>query len=291
MIMPMTSYGVSSSVAPLKRVAVRRPTRDADYAAAHWLGAPDALDLDALERDHATFVSLLSSLGVDVEVLDPIAGLADAIFTYDPAFTVPSGVIQLKGAKKARIEEPKALVADLNDLGIPTAGELTGEATADGGDMFWLDDKTVALGRTYRTNAEGERQMREILAKDGVDVISFHMPHALGPEFCLHLMSVVSPIREDLAVVYEREAPVTLLQELQSRGIKFVHVPEEEYLSLGCNVLAVRPGVVVMPSGNPVTKQRMIDAGVEVHEYPAETINRGEGGPTCLTRPLWRSAE
>lgn len=285
----MSDFGVSSSIAPLKRVAVRRPTRDADYQAAHWLGAPDELDLDVLERDHARFVEILESFGVKVEVLPEAPGQADAIFVYDPAFNTPSGVIQLKGAKAARVNEPALLVSDLNAIGVPTVGELTGDATADGGDMFWLDDHTVALGRTYRTNAEGERQLREIFGREGIDVISFHMPHALGPEFCLHLMSVVSPVREDLAVVYEKEAPVTLLQELTSRGMKFVIVPDDEYLTLGCNVLTIRPGVVLMPDTAPETAQRLKNEGVEVHTYPAETINRGEGGPTCLTRPIHRA--
>ena len=284
----MPNFGVSSSVANLRRVAVRPPTRDADYQAAHWLGAPDELDLDQLQADHAKFVELLRELGCEVEVLPEAPGQADACFVYDPAFTTPAGVIQLQGAKEARMKEPSLLAGDLNALGIPTVGVLTGDATSDGGDMFWLDNKTVGLGRTYRTNEEGEKQLRALFAAEGIDVVTFHMPHALGPEFCLHLMSVISPIREDLAVVYEREAPVTLLQELAKRGIKTVSVPDEEYPSLGCNVLAVRPGVAVMPSGNPITAQRLRDAGVEVHEYPAEVINRGEGGPTCLTRPLWR---
>lgn len=284
----MENFGVSSSIANLKRVAVRIPTRDADYAAAHWLGAPDELDLDALERDHKIFVELLRELGCTVEVLPEAPGLADAIFVYDPAFMTPSGVIQLQGAKEARVKEPSLLTGDLNELGIPTVGVLTGGATADGGDMFWLDDKTVALGRTYRTNADGEKQLRAIFGAEGIDVKTFHMPHALGPEYCLHLMSVISPVREDLAVVYSKEAPVTLLQEIAERGIKTVEVPDEEYLSLACNVLAIKPGLVVMPDGNPITAGKLRDAGVEVHTYPSSVINRGEGGPTCLTRPLWR---
>ena len=284
----MENFGVSSSIANLKRVAVRTPTRDADYAAAHWLGAPDELDLDALERDHKIFVELLHELGCTVEVLPEAPGLADAIFVYDPAFMTPSGVIQLQGAKEARVKEPSLLTGDLNGLGIPTVGVLTGGATADGGDMFWLDNKTVALGRTYRTNAEGEKQLRAIFGAEGIDVKTFHMPHALGPEYCLHLMSVISPVREDLAVVYPKEAPVTLLQEIAERGIKTVEVPDEEYLSLACNVLAIKPGLVVMPDGNPITAGKLRDAGVEVHTYPSSVINRGEGGPTCLTRPLWR---
>lgn len=284
----MKNFGVSSSIAHLKRVAVRVPTRDADYQSAHWLGAPEELDLDALERDHKNFVELLRELGSTVEVLPEAPGLADAIFVYDPAFMTPSGVIQLQGAKEARVKEPSLLTGDLNGLGIPTVGVLTGGATADGGDMFWLDDKTVALGRTYRTNAEGEKQLRAIFGAEDIEVKAFHMPHALGPEFCLHLMSVISPVREDLAVVYPKEAPVTLLQEIAERGIKTIEVPDEEYLSLACNVLAIKPGLVVMPDGNPITAGKLREAGVEVHTYPASVINRGEGGPTCLTRPLWR---
>lgn len=284
----MSNFGVSSSVANLKRVAVRPPTRDADYQAAHWLGAPDQLDLDALQADHAAFVELLRELGCEVDVLPEAPGQPDACFVYDPAFTTPSGVIQLQGAKEARVKEPAMLAGDINALGMPTVGVLIGDATADAGDMFWLDNKTVAIGRTYRTNEAGEKQLREIFAAEGIEALAFHMPHAMGPEYCLHLMSVISPIRDDLAVVYEREAPVTLLQELAKRGIKTISVPDEEYMSLACNVLAIRPGVAVMPSGNPITAQLLRDAGVEVHIYKADVINRGEGGPTCLTRPLWR---
>ena len=284
----MSNFGVSSSVANLKRVAVRPPTRDADYQAAHWLGAPDQLDLDALQADHAAFVELLRELGCEVDVLPEAPGQPDACFVYDPAFTTPSGVIQLQGAKEARVKEPAMLAGDINALGMLTVGVLIGDATADAGDMFWLDNKTVAIGRTYRTNEAGEKQLREIFAAEGIEALAFHMPHAMGPEYCLHLMSVISPIRDDLAVVYEREAPVTLLQELAKRGIKTISVPDEEYMSLACNVLAVRPGVAVMPSGNPITAQLLRDAGVEVHIYKADVINRGEGGPTCLTRPLWR---
>jgi N-dimethylarginine dimethylaminohydrolase len=284
----MSKFGVSSSVANLKRVAVRPPTRDADYQAAHWLGAPEQLDLDALQADHAAFVELLRELGCEVDVLPEAPGQPDACFVYDPAFTTPTGVIQLQGAKEARVKEPAMLAGDINALGMPTVGVLIGDATADGGDMFWLDNTTVAIGRTYRTNEAGEKQLREIFMAEGIEVLSFHMPHAMGPEFCLHLMSVISPIRDDLALVYEREAPVTLLQELAKRGIKTISVPDEEYMSLACNVLAIRPGVAVMPSGNPITAQLLRNAGIEVHIYKADVINRGEGGPTCLTRPLWR---
>jgi N-dimethylarginine dimethylaminohydrolase len=278
-------YGVRSMVAPLRRVAVRPPSLRGDYPAAHWA---QPLDLDLLQRQHTAFVALLERLGCRVEILDPAEDMPDAIFTYDPAFVVPSGVIELRGAKAARAGEPPLLATQVQDLGVPLAGRLTAPATADGGDMFWLDDTTLAVGRTYRTNQAAHDQLRAILEPIGVTVESFDMPHDLGPEYCLHLMSVVSPVRENLAVVYERLAPVPLLQALAARGIETVAVPEEDYLSLGCNVLAVAPSVVVMAAGNEATAKALRDHGVEVHTYEASEINKGEGGPTCLTRPILR---
>ena len=280
-----SGYGVNSMVGRLARVAVRPPSPRGDYVVAHWA---EPLDLDLLARQHAEFIALLESLGCGVEVLPAQEDMPDAIFTYDPAFVVPSGVIELRGAKEVRKGEPPLLTVQLEDLGIPVAGRLTAPATADGGDMFWLDATTLAVGRTYRTNQAAHDQLRAILEPIGVAVETFDLPHDMGPEYCLHLMSVVSPVRENLAVVYERLAPVALLQALAARGIETINVPDEDYVSLGCNILAVAPGVVVIAEGNNATIAKLRDHGVEVHTYAASEINKGEGGPTCLTRPLLR---
>ncbi len=281
----MTTYGVNSMVAPLTRVAVRPPSLRGDYAMAHWA---QPLDGELLLEQHAAFVALLERLGCGVEVLPPTDDMPDACFTYDPAFVIPSGVIELRGAKAVRAGEPPLLTADLEALGVPVVGRLSGQATADGGDMFWLDSSTLAVGRSYRTNQAAIDQLRPMLSADGVSIEVFDLPHDLGPEFCLHLMSVISPVREDLAVVFERLAPVALLQALAVRGIDYVCVPDEDYLSLGCNVLTVRPGVVIMAEGNDATAALLRNRGVEVHFYEASEINKGEGGPTCLTRPIKR---
>ena len=264
---------------------MRPPSPRGDYAVAHWA---QPLDLDLLARQHADFVALLERLGCAVEVLPAEESMPDAIFTYDPAFVVPGGVIELRGAKAVRRGEPPLIATQLADLGIPIIGRLTAPATADGGDMLWLDDTTLAVGRTYRTNQAAIDQLSALLAPMGIAVERFDMPHDLGPEFCLHLMSVVSPVRDDLAVVYERLAPVALLEALAVRGISTIPVPEEDYPSLGCNILAVAPGVVVIAEGNDATSRALRDHGVEVHAYAASEINKGEGGPTCLTRPLLR---
>lgn len=282
-------YGVRSSVARLERVAVRRPLTGgpevvAQYEAAHW----QTPDLDRLAAQHAGFVQTLRDLGSEVVELDPVPGLPDAVFVYDPAFVIPSGTVVLQAAKKARIGEGEHLAAGLEHAGVPTIGRLVGDATADAGDMFWLDEDTVAIGRGYRTNQAAIDQMRGILAADGVAVEQFDLPHDLGPEYCLHLMSVISPISEALAVVYERLAPVAMLQSLARRGIEWVTVDDDEYLTLGCNILAVRPGVVVMGQRNVRTADKLREAGVEVHTFDSEQSDKGEGGPTCMTRPIAR---
>jgi N-dimethylarginine dimethylaminohydrolase len=167
-------------------------------------------------------------------------------------------------------------------------GRLTGPATADGGDMFWLDESTLAVGRGYRTNAEAHRQLAALLAPEGVTVERADLPHHLGAAHVMHLMSVVSPVAPDLAVVFEPLAPVPLLELLADRGYRTLPAHPDELDDQGCNVLAVRPGVVVMADSAPRTRSTLEKAGVEVHTYAASQVNKGDGGPTCLTRPLLR---
>ena len=279
-------FGVTSMTAPLRRVAVRPPAAGSAFAAAHWA---QPLDEDLLLDQHAAFTGLLERLGCEVAILPARIDQADSCFVYDPAFVVGDGVIGLRSGKAVRIAEGPALTEELVSLGVPVVGSLTGAATADGGDMFWLDDRTLAIGRSYRTNAAAVDQIRDLLALSGTQVATFDLPHDQGPEWCLHLMSVVSPVRDDLAVVYERLAPVALLQALHDRGVATISVPESDWASLGCNVLTVEPGVVVIASGNDGTAELLADAGCEVHVYAASELTKGEGGPTCLTRPLWRS--
>lgn len=272
-------------VATLQRVAVRAPAPQSDFARAHW-GQP--LDVELLLDQHAMFVGLLQRLECDVVELPPLEGLPDSCFVYDPAFVTGRGVIGLRAAKEVRVGEGERLCADLGAHDVPCIGQLSGSATADGGDMFWLDDTTLAVGRSYRTNTAAVVQLREFLRPEGVTVEVYDVPHDQGPEWCLHLMSLVSPVREDLAVVYERLAPVALLEDLKSRGVELVSVPEEDWLTLGCNVLATSPGVAVIASGNDATAELLASRGCDVHIYQASEITKGEGGPTCLTRPIWR---
>ncbi len=264
---------------------VRTPATRGDWLAAGWRVPATPL----LVSQHQAFAALLTHLGCQVECAPAIDGLVDAVYMYDSAFVIGDGAIVLRSPKPNRFDEAEHAEAALRIAGIPIVGRLTGDARCDGGDLMWLDDQTLVAGRTYRTNAEAHRQLAVLLAAEGRTLVRVDMPHDHGPQFCMHLMSVVSPITETLAVVHEPLAPVTLLEELSARSIRWIAVDDDEYRAMGTNVLAVRPGVVVMLEGLAKTRNALEAAGVEVHIYQGSELSlKGDGGPTCLTRPLWR---
>lgn len=281
-----SAWGTPDMVSPLARVLVRTPTTIGRFVEdGHWR-MPDT---DALLREHREFVELLRALGCHVDVAPPVDGLVDAVYMHDPMIMTPHGAILLNMAKPIRSPEPNHFRTDLERLGVPILGQLTAPAFADGGDKVWLDSSTLLIGHGYRTNQAGIDQVRALLSPFGVDVLSFDLPHYEGPSAVLHLMSVLSPIAHDLAVVYEPLAPVRLLQFLESRGIRWIAVSESEMLTQGGNILTIRPNIVVLASGNPDIERALRAAGVEVHLFNGANVAvKGDGGPTCLTAPLLR---
>jgi N-dimethylarginine dimethylaminohydrolase len=271
-------------VAPLRRVAVRGLC-PGDHVAAGWRRPPDA---GRAREQHSAFVEVLRDAGAQVDLLPGADDLPDACFTYDPVLVAGGGMVVLRQAKPARVAEPGLLGGELATLGVPLLGRLEGDAHADAGDLLWLDDQTLAAGRGYRTDAAAHEQLRALLAGQGVEVLGFDLPHDRGPDHVLHLMSFVSLVSHDLAVVFEPLAPVAFLDALRERGMRWVAASREEYDALGTNVLALAPGRVVMFEGAPVVAAGLRDAGVEVTELDMSEFAAGDGGPTCLTRPLLR---
>jgi len=281
----MPGYGVTSMAAPLRRVLVRSPAVRGGFAAAGWR-EPDPA---ALADQHAQFTALLAGLGCAVTIADAADGLVDATYVRDAGLMTARGAVLFQMAKPGRRAEPPLLGEALRAAAVPVLARLTGPARADGGDFIWLDDQTLLAGHSYRTNRAATTQLAGLLAVDGVTVDHVDMPHDQGPDHVLHLMSVISPVADDLAVVYPPLAPVPLMQALARRGIAVIPVDTQEYLAMGCNVLAVRPKVVVMLDGNPCTRAALERHGCEVHSYDGSQISLyGDGGPTCLTFPLHR---
>ena len=287
---PAHRYGGHSRSAPLRRVLVRQPAPPATGEEWAALGYPRPVDQPRAEREHAAFRALLEEAGVSVEVAGPDpAGLLDAIFADDAAIMTDAGVIVTRPGKPARQPEADLAEQTFTELGVPVLGRITAPGTVEGGDTCWLDERTFAVGRSYRTNDEGIRQLSELLARLGVQVLAFDLPHWRGPSACLHLLSMISPIAADAAVVYMPLMPTRLAEDLAARGWTLIPVPDEEFDTLGCNVLALAPWKVVAVAGNPITRQRLEAAGCEVLSYVGTEISLNrEGGPTCLTRAIWR---
>ena len=191
--------------------------------------------------------------------------------------------------KTLRKKEPEMISEYFESLNIPIIGKISPPGKLEGGDIVWIDNRTVAVGVGYRSNLEGIAQLKEILSGDVDEIIPVHLPHWTGPSDCLHLMSNISPIDRDLFLVYSKLLPVSFREYLLDRGIKLLEVPDDEYESMGCNVLAIAPKKVIMIEGNDVTKNLLEKEGVDVSTYPGLEISyKGAGGPTCLTRPFLR---
>jgi N-dimethylarginine dimethylaminohydrolase len=279
---------------PLRRVAVCHartafPGRERQWRELNFTAAPD---LARAVDEFDAFGALLAAAGADVDVLPDDEGLTlDAVYARDASIVTPQGIVLCRMGKAARRHEPAAQGRAFEVMGLTVAGAIEPPGQIEGGDVVWFDERTVAVGRGYRTNDEGIRQLR-VLLDPGTELVVVPLPHYRGPDDVFHLMSIVSPIDRDLAVVHSPLMPVPFREWLLERGIGLVEVPDEEFDSMGCNVLAVAPRQVVMVDGNPLTRGRLEAAGADVRTYAGAEISlKGGGGPTCLTRPLVRSQD
>lgn len=283
-------WGGNTMVGPLRRVLVFPPVAPDPAVSWQEFGYLRPLDHDRAVREHDALRQILRGAGVDVvagEIDDP--RLQDAIFPYDPVIVTDAGAILCRMGKPLRETEVDLAAETMRDLGIPIVGRITTPGTLEGGDCLWIDAKTLAVGRGYRTNDEGIRQLAALLAPQGVDVLPFDLPHWNGPGECLHLLSMISMLDTDLAVVYLPLMPTRLVQLLQERGVEFVEVPEEEFASQGPNVLALGPRQCLILEENVETARRLRAAGCDVTTFQGLEISHNRtGGPTCLTRPLLR---
>lgn len=287
------TFGSQSMTAPLKRVVMRAPgTSLLSAKAEDWhygAGFDPARAIDQFSE----FTGLVSSGGAEIIwIEDSGDGLADAMFTHDPSLMTDHGAIILRMGKAGRMAEPDLHASAYRAAGIPILGEITAPGAVEGGDCVWVDKTTLAVGRGVRTNQAGIEQLAAMLAPHGVTVLGYDLPLGNGADACLHLMSVMSPLDEKLALVYAPMLPVAFWQLLVDRGYALLEAPADEFAAsngLNLNVLALTPGELIMVDGFPATRALMERAGCRVAAFNADALCIPcEGGPTCLTRPVWR---
>jgi N-dimethylarginine dimethylaminohydrolase len=284
-----------SDYGKLKSVFIKRPKEafvDEKQISSQWkdLNFLSKPDLAKAETEYAMFENEISQTGATIFTLPYDSSVTmDSIYCRDAAVATDYGMIICNMGKPARKNEPLAERKAFENHQIKILGEITHPGTVEGGDVAWIDERTLAVGHTYRTNWEGIRQLKHLVEPQGIKVWVAEMPHYKGPSDVFHLMSILSPVDKNLAVVYSPLMPISFRNGLIDHGFSFVEVPDSEWDTMGCNVLAIAPREVVMVKGNPITKKRLLDAGCKVHEYEGQEISvKGGGGPTCLTRPLER---
>ncbi|HIV79563.1 MAG TPA: amidinotransferase [Candidatus Avanaerovorax faecigallinarum] len=289
------NYGCQSMTGKIEAILIKRPEEafisqenlNANWKKFNYFGCPD---YEKVIEEYNEFEKFIKENIPDVYYLkqDDRAGL-DSIYAHDPLKVTKKGAIYFPMGKELRGREREATREYLESIGIPTLGEIKAPGKMEGGDVLWIDEKTVAIGRGYRTNDEGIRQFKE-LTKDIIDeYIIVPMPHGDGEDCCLHLMSIISFVDTDKAVVYSKYMPVFFREYLIEKGITLIECGDEEYDYLGTNVLCVAPGKCITIAGNPEITAKMRDAGIDVTTYEGKELSyRGTGGPTCLTCPLYR---
>ncbi len=291
----MISYNGQSETGKIETVLMKSPANawfGQDYVNREWenLHYPEKPLFEKALHEYNQFAAVIEKHVPEAYYLPEDEKTAlDSIYTHDPVLITRSGAILCRMGKKERENEPEAAGKFLEQLGIPILGSIKPPGKLEGGDVVWFDDGTAAVGLGYRTNKEGAAQLRELAGGLVKEIIEVPLPHWNGPEECLHLMSIISPVDQDLAVVYSRLMAVPFRDYLLGKGIKLIEVPDEEYDNFACNVLAIAPRLCIMIAGSPKTKAALEKEGATVYEYPGEDVSiKAGGGPTCLTRPLYR---
>jgi dimethylargininase len=291
----MAAYGSQAMSARLARVLMRRPGPSLIAAdPKKWHYGPTFDSMKAITQ-YRRFAELVEKSGSEILWMEDMGdGLADSMFTHDPSLMTDKGAIILNMGKRLRVPEGGVHEEAYKAAGIPLLGRIEAPGTVEGGDCVWVDSNTLAIGRGVRSNQAGIEQMAEILKPLGVTVHGFDLPLWNGEEACLHLMSVISPLADDLALVHAPLLPAAFYQLLRGRGIRLIVAPPKEFEEsngLSLNVLPTSPKKVIMVDGFPLTKAAMEAEGCEVETFEADALCIAcEGGPTCLTRPVLRVA-
>lgn len=247
-----------------------------------------ACDVNKIMLQFEQYKNLLESLHLSIHLGEPAPiDNPDAIYAYDSCLCLPQGAILLQSIKNNRTTEINLVKRDLQQLRIPIIGTICHPAYIDGGDILWLRDNLLAVGRSWRTNSLAVEKLTEIVQPLGIRVVQYDLSNLLGKEHCLHLMSVISMLNKKTALIYEPGMPIALLEKLAELSIRTISVPEEEWHRLAVNVLSIGEDIVIAVAGNPITKGKLQQTGFDVRTFYGEDLCiAGEGGPTCLTRFL-----
>ena len=288
----MNKFGAQNMFSELKSVLINVPLKDMSNVDCKKWHYEQPLDQNKIEKNFFSFSNLLKSFGSEIYYLDQQDKYYDSVFPHDPSLVTKHGAIILNMGKKLRKHEPRLHKKFYESINIPILGEINSPGTVEGGDCLWIDEKTLVVGKGFRTNHSGIDQLKGILNTYGIKVIGFDLPYFHGPDACLHLMSLISILDYNLAIVYKPFFPVELLKFLESKGFDCIDIPKKDFLDsngLAINILALSSRNIIMLEGFSKTETILKKMGCDIQTFDGnELCVKAEGGPTCLTRPIYR---
>jgi len=291
----MYNFGAQNMVSHLKKVLMKKPQNFMSKVDSQKWNYTFPLDQEILYENYNEFYKIIKNSGaeiVDLKLRNEKEELCDSIFTHDPSLVLNDGAIILNMGKNLRKKEAEEHINFYNEEKIPIIGKVINNGTIEGGDCLWINKKTLLVGESYRTNKIGIDQLGNIVNKHDIKLIPIKLPKYNNENSCFHLMSLISMLDEDLAIGYLKLLPLDLINLLNNNNIKIIEIPEDEYFkskTLAVNVLTLSPRNLVAMKGYPKTIDLLREYGCKINLFSGgELCIKAEGGPTCLTRPIWR---
>jgi N-dimethylarginine dimethylaminohydrolase len=293
----VNKYGVNSEYSALTSVLL--------YAPGAEVGAfPDParilhlrpIDHPALTREYAAIISAFEAQGITVSLIDPAPTDADPWCRYnmmycrDLFFMTPQGAIVSNMANCVRAGEPFYAARTLAALGIPVLHSVTGEGRFEGADALWLRDDLVLVGVGNRTNQDGYRQIREVLAGQGVACVALPSSQVTTQ----HLLGSVQIVDRELALVRHQIIAPEVVSFLEEQHFNVARIPENREIRerQAMNIVTVAPRTVFMTAGCPEMKELYLQLGLAIAaELELTQLINGAGGLACATGVVSRTEQ
>jgi N-dimethylarginine dimethylaminohydrolase len=286
-------WGVNTEVGRLRTVLLHKPGEEINsieppYEKWRHTSKPS---LEEMQRDYENLAEAFKQEGVEVverlpEKAEP-PRLVKSIYTRDPSFAVPGGVIVGRMYDDLRRGEELYTMQTLAGLGCPILRTVNGSGTIEGGSVMWLSPRHLAIGLSFRVNEEGARQVAEVVQgiDPGIEV-------KVTPIFGSHIDESICMVDRHTAVVLRERLVWSFWEYLRDElKLNIIERPEDVYIA----GVALRPGRVLVASGEDKRAGIKIleRAGVDVVEVDIDSLvePRNTGSIHCLTMPILRDPE
>ena len=280
-------WGVSSEVDTLKAVLLRRPGKEIEnFNAKEVRFSDEPIDVELMRKQHDEVAQIYRDFGAKVYYVEnQREDRPNAVFCRDLMFMTPEGAIITRPAMAARRGEERYIAEALARIGVPVLRTIAGDGMFEGANAMWVDRKTCVLSTGVRCNKSGFEQVKYELERMGVDVYHMQQPYST-----IHIDGLLNPASNDVMLMHASQVPYDIVDMLKKKGYKMLEAPSRTEVreTFGCNFVALEPGYILMPEGNPRTQELLEKNGIKVKTVNISEIIKGKGALHCITAYLKR---